>query len=115
MILDIVGGKVNGRWDAGAFTDKNMPPHYLRGMTHENMVWYRQGLIDFHNRLFDIIDAGRVAKERAESADKPTPKPLPPLLDTSYAATSEEMPERQSGDSYSGYVVDQDSDEGIHG
>ena len=46
-ITDIVGGKTNGKWDAGLLTKPRTDER------REYYVGYKQALIDFHNRVLN--------------------------------------------------------------
>lgn len=81
MIMDVVGAKANGRWYAGAFGNKKMG-----NVKAENLVWYRQALIEFHQYVYSYIDAAVQAKQRKKEGNE---KPVfnIPMIDGPYSVT----------------------------
>jgi len=80
MIQDVVGAKVGGRWQPGAFGDKR-----LSNASAENLIWYRQALIELHEHIFSYLDAAEGAKKRKKGKKD---KVIVPMLSGSYSGVS---------------------------
>lgn len=118
MIEDVIGAKRNGRWDAGSFGGSARITFGGYGdklhLSPENLMWYRQALIDFQNRLLDIVDAGVQARTRmaamagGEIKETAAPEFNIPMIDSPYAPTKEQIAQELGDDG-----IDQDSDGGL--
>lgn len=96
MIMDVVGAKMNGRWKLGALGGRN-----IDNVTAQNLVWYRQALIEFHQYIYSYIDSAVQAKQRKKDGkteavynipmiDGPySGKGIPPQSWTSYSADTD--------------------------
>ena len=51
MILDVIGGKQNGRWHNGSLGDKRLGETRI-----QNLCWYKRALTDFHNYIHEYVD-----------------------------------------------------------
>jgi len=51
MIIDVVGGKQNGRWHNGSLGDKRLGEERLKCLSS-----YKCALTDFHSYVYDFVD-----------------------------------------------------------
>lgn len=82
MIEDVIGTKKDGRWDAGSFGDKR-----LTEAKAQNLLWYRQALIEFHERVMDNLDIAKNSKD-SKKQFKVTYEYKVPWKGSSYADSS---------------------------
>ncbi len=64
MITDIVGGKINGDWVSGKINDDSRQeclPYY---------VGYKQGLLDFHNHVYNYIKSIAINRSVINAIEK---------------------------------------------
>lgn len=91
MILDVFGFKRDeGTWDSGIYEQSSYKPNEL--------IVYRQALIDFNNRLYFHFQAAESASRRLakDMEDKDKKAPKTPMHNTSYSETggSTRFPDR---------------------
>ena len=92
LIIDVLGGKQNGRWHNGALDDKR-----LGDVKVTNLAWYKRALTDFHSYIYayvDPLDSYR-AEYKQISEDLEAPKEEP--MESDYAA-DEKGSEDTTGD-----------------
>lgn len=81
MIVDVVGGKEGGVWHGGAFGDKR-----LGEARASNLLWYRQGLIEFHQHIKSYLTAMETAKKDLKAMEKNKQVNFTtPMLDSDYS------------------------------
>jgi len=79
MIADVVGYRQeNGIWNSGSFGDKR-----ISNAKAENLLWYREGLINFNNHLMTYFSIAEGARRRLRAKKNNDYKI--PLLDSSYS------------------------------
>lgn len=91
MIADVVGyRKKNGVWDSGIYGDKR-----ISNAKADNLLWYRQALIDLNNHIYSYFSIADSARKRLRQKKTDTYKI--PMLDTSYSNTAQPEPLEYGG------------------
>ena len=75
-IMDIVGGKVNGKWHGGLIARAR------KDERREYYIGYKQAMIDFHSRTMAFVNAIQQLKDKVENLKKAqVPRYKVPMVD----------------------------------
>lgn len=81
MIADVIGYRQkDGVWNSGSFGDKR-----LSNMKAENLLWYREALVNFNNHLMTYYSVAEGARRRLKGKKSKDFKI--PMMDSTYANT----------------------------
>lgn len=61
MIYDVIGEKVNGRWE-----------FRTQKLTADNLEYYKMGLIDLHTRIYQVLDIAKEINNKPKELNRDT-------------------------------------------
>lgn len=65
MIGDVLGRKINGRWENGALTDKQLSESQLR-----ELQAYKAGMVAIHQGIHQLVDDADMARREIAQTQK---------------------------------------------